>query len=386
LSIKLLFADDSATMQKVVQLALEHEDFDLKIAGDGVAAFEAAHREMPDLIIADVSMPGMDGFELCKKIKNNASTMHIPFVLISGEMEEYDEKKGEEVGAVAHLTKPFKSGELMDTIRKLVENAPGAAEKPDMLELVATASDEDAEDEELEAVAIDGQIALADPDDFDLNIDDLDLQDLGSDFSLEPPKTEIEQPLESAPTTPTANDAEKILAGVFDSVEQKPEVDLEGLDSPENEDELWNKTLRELGNDEEMKKESVETPFTAVTEEAPKQPTVAVAAPAISPEQLESAFRELAESAVKEFMASKASNIFREEVSKAIGEHVKEIFETQYEKAFRDEISKMIAESFGKAMPQMLGIMEKITLQITPKIAEQMIKTAIEQIKGGEIN
>jgi CRISPR/Cas system CSM-associated protein Csm3 (group 7 of RAMP superfamily) len=192
--------------------------------------------------------------------------------------------------------------------------------------------------------------------------------------------------LESAPTT---NEAEKVLAGVFESAEQKPAVDLEGLDSPENEDELWNKTLRELGNDEEMNKETVatrtsENPFAAMTEEAPKQPVMV--APVVSPEQLEGAFRELAETAVKEFMASKASNIFREEVSKAIGEHVKEIFETQYEKAFRDEISKMIAESFGKAMPQMLGIMEKITLQITPKIAEQMIKTAIEQIKGGEIN
>ncbi len=73
-------------------------------------------------------------------------------------------------------------------------------------------------------------------------------------------------------------------------------------------------------------------------------------------------------------------------MSRSIDRHVKEIFESQMEKAFREEISKMIAASFQKAMPRMLGIIEKITVQITPKIAQHMIKIAIERIKKGEIN
>lgn len=385
MTIKLLFADDSVTMQKVVQLALEHEDFDLSIAGDGNTAFDMAKKSLPDLIMADVSMPGLNGFELCKKLKDDVDTTHIPVVLIYGVLEEYDQKMGEEAGASAHLSKPIKSGELMDTIRKLVDNTPGNAEKSGMLELVAkTGDDAEDEDEELEAVAIDGQTPVIDPDDFDLNLDDLDLQDLDADLSPEPIKTEASPQL--TPTPPPApavsNEAEKILAGVFDMVDQKPSIDLDGLDTVESGDELWNKTLRDLGNEEEMAKETSHM----ATPKAEIPGHVAASAPAVDPGQLEKIFRDLAEKAVNEFMTTKAADIFREEMSKAIGEHVKDVFETQYEKAFREEISKMIAESFGKAMPQMLGIMEKITLQITPKIAEQMIKSAIEQIKGGDIN
>lgn len=327
MSIKLLFADDSATMQKVVQLALENEDVALTIARDGESAFEAAKRETPDVIMAYVSMPGIDGFGLCRKVKADAGTAHIPVVLVTGEMEEYDDKKGEDAGAASHLTKPFKSGELLATIRKLAGNAAAAAEKPAMPELLKPkAADDNARDEDdMEVVEIDSEPPVGDAGDLELNLDDLDLQDLDPGFSPDAPEKEVVQASNPGVAAP-------------------PSSVVEGPTKPERSE------------------------------------------PSVEPAELERIFQELAEEAVGKFMASRAPEIFREVTSEAIREQVGDVIEARLEKAFRDEIGKLISESIGKAMPKMLEIMEKVTLQVTPKIAEQMIKTAIEQIKGGKAN
>lgn len=122
MSIKLLFADDSVTMHKVIQLTLESEDIDLRVANDGKEALKAVETEKPDVLIAEVAMPVMNGFELCRRIKNSQQTKHIPVILISGELEEYDEELGATVGADAHITKPFKSSEFIETVKQMAES------------------------------------------------------------------------------------------------------------------------------------------------------------------------------------------------------------------------------------------------------------------------
>ena len=121
MSIKLLFADDSVTMHKVIQLTLESEDIDLRVANDGKEALAAVGEEKPDVLIAEVAMPVMNGFELCRQIKDSPQTKHIPVILISGELEEYDEELGATVGADAHITKPFKSSEFIETVKQMAE-------------------------------------------------------------------------------------------------------------------------------------------------------------------------------------------------------------------------------------------------------------------------
>lgn len=387
MGIKLLFADDSVTMQRVIQLALEHEDFDLTIVGDGNAAYETACNEKPDLIIADVSMPGMDGFELCKKIKDNPDTAETPVVLISGEMEEYDELKGVDAGATSHITKPFKSGELIDTIKRLVEKSHGEAadaspaEKPALLELVAKPSAEnDSDDEELEVIS-DYSGNMSD-DDFDIKLDEDDLMDIENSLLSDSDLKSVEDArakhsARRADFSHKPDETEKILSDVFDSVDSKHPEEWNVLDSPESEDELWNKTLRDLSED---------TSEDGASAGRPAQPAFLPAQPSLRTEDMARIFRETAEKAVNDFLSSKAEGVLREELAKAVSSHVKNIFDGQYEKAFRDEIGKMASENFAKAMPQILETMEKITMQITPKLAEQMIKSAIEQIKGGEIN
>ena len=128
MTIKLLFADDSVTMQKVIQLTLENEDVELNVAGNGSEAIESMKEDRPDIIIADISMPEMDGFELCKEVKNSPETENIPVILISGELEKYDIEKGEAVGANGHITKPFKSEEFINSLRSYVESDAVPAE------------------------------------------------------------------------------------------------------------------------------------------------------------------------------------------------------------------------------------------------------------------
>lgn len=124
MAYKLLLADDSITIQKVVELTLSEEGFDVTAVGDGEAGLETARKLMPDVILADVFMPKMDGYELCERLKSDAKLAGIPVMLLSGTFEEFDEVRAARVGAADSLTKPFESSELISRVRHLVENRP----------------------------------------------------------------------------------------------------------------------------------------------------------------------------------------------------------------------------------------------------------------------
>lgn len=123
---KLLLADDSITIQKVVELTLSEEDFDVTAVGDGESALEAAKKLMPDIILADVFMPKMDGYELCGKLRQEPSLKGIPVILLAGTFENFDDALASKVGADDHITKPFESAELIAMVKRLVERRPAA--------------------------------------------------------------------------------------------------------------------------------------------------------------------------------------------------------------------------------------------------------------------
>ncbi len=107
---KLLLADDSPTIQKVISLTFEDEDFEVVAVGDGAQALRAlADEPPPDVVLADVVMPGPDGYELCERIKRDARLKHIPVVLLVGTFEPFNEAEARRVGADTVLTKPFQS-------------------------------------------------------------------------------------------------------------------------------------------------------------------------------------------------------------------------------------------------------------------------------------
>ncbi len=111
---KLLLADDSVTIQKVVNLTFADEGIEVLAVGDGDAAMEKFVEFAPDLLMVDVNMPGMDGYRICEMIKQDEQTARIPVILLVGSFEPFDEERAYRVGADGYLTKPFQS------IRQLV--------------------------------------------------------------------------------------------------------------------------------------------------------------------------------------------------------------------------------------------------------------------------
>lgn len=111
---KLLLADDSETVQKVVNLTFELEGIEVVTFGDGDSAMSQFSAVAPDVVLADVHMPGLDGYQICQNIKTNEETKNTPVILLVGSFEPFDEQKAMQVGADDYLTKPFQS------IRQLV--------------------------------------------------------------------------------------------------------------------------------------------------------------------------------------------------------------------------------------------------------------------------
>ncbi len=112
---KLLLADDSITIQKVVDLTFADEGVTVLTVNNGREAIERLREFAPDIVLADVFMPQMGGYEVCEHIKQNEQFKHIPVMLLVGSFEPFDEAEARRVGADDTLTKPFQS------IRKLID-------------------------------------------------------------------------------------------------------------------------------------------------------------------------------------------------------------------------------------------------------------------------
>lgn len=116
---KLLLADDSITIQKVVNLTFADEGIEVITVDDGSKVLEKVYESKPDLILAYVNLPEKNGYEICESIKKNEETKHIPFILLVGSFETFDQIRAQEVGADDYLTKPFQS------IRQLADKVAG---------------------------------------------------------------------------------------------------------------------------------------------------------------------------------------------------------------------------------------------------------------------
>lgn len=140
---KLLLADDSITIQKVVNLTFADEGIEVLTVGDGDAAMEKLEGFKPDLIMADVNMPGLNGYQICEKIRQSKEFGKTPVILLVGSFEPFDEAEAKRVGADDFLTKPFQSirqlinkvTELLDSDGKTadsaqVENSENSVGKP----------------------------------------------------------------------------------------------------------------------------------------------------------------------------------------------------------------------------------------------------------------
>ncbi len=118
---KILVADDEPHILKLVKFTLENHGFEILEAENGLAAIELAKRDKPDMIILDVMMPLMSGYDACMKLKEIPETKNIPIVILSAKTQQYEISKGMEMGADAYLNKPFTPKELLAEVEKVLK-------------------------------------------------------------------------------------------------------------------------------------------------------------------------------------------------------------------------------------------------------------------------
>jgi CheY-like chemotaxis protein len=120
MSNKLLLADDSITIRKVVGIIFANEDYTLSVVDNGNAALEKAREIIPDIILADVQMPGNTGYEVCTEVRRDPALKHIPLLLLTGAFEPFDEEKARQSGADDFISKPFESQQLIEKVKSLI--------------------------------------------------------------------------------------------------------------------------------------------------------------------------------------------------------------------------------------------------------------------------
>jgi len=154
MSRKLILADDSITIQKVVELILSEEDFEIKSTNNGEEALAAIPSFQPDIVLADIEMPRMNGYQLCEKIKQEPSLKGTPVILLAGAFEPIDEELAKQVRADDYIIKPFESQELLSKINAAITVSSVSEEKEpeETMEAVALGADEIFAEEDLWAM------------------------------------------------------------------------------------------------------------------------------------------------------------------------------------------------------------------------------------------
>jgi CheY-like chemotaxis protein len=126
----LLLADDSVVIQKLVALSFANEDIDLVTVYNGDDAVVKAQECRPDLVLADVVMPGKSGYEVCEAIKGDPQLQHVPVLLLTGTFEAFDEERAQRSGADGRITKPFEAQALVDRINGILAEADSSEASP----------------------------------------------------------------------------------------------------------------------------------------------------------------------------------------------------------------------------------------------------------------
>ena len=124
---RILLVDDEPSLLKAVAKRLEMNGYAVSVARDGVEGLQRARKDRPDLIVLDVMMPKLNGFEVCRLLKFDKAVKHIPVILCTALTQDNDQRVGLECGADAYLRKPFKPQELLEQISVLLKR-PGPAE------------------------------------------------------------------------------------------------------------------------------------------------------------------------------------------------------------------------------------------------------------------
>lgn len=332
---RLLLADDSITIQKVVELVLAEEDFEIKSVSNGEDALNLLDSFKPDIVLADIEMPKVNGYQLCDRIKKNPATAHIPVILLAGAFEPIDEELVTQIHADDSVIKPFESQELISKINSVLTMSSAGEEE--ILAAEEIVSEAEAEEE----VFALGEEAVSTAD-----LDD----DLWS--------------MEEVPES-----TEDVSAGL------DVETEVEGLE--ESFDIAEESVLAEV---EEAPVRAVPS---AAALEAPRPQTArgGVMPEIVLPtkEEMLKVFEKTVNASVPAFLSSldikevilaSLTPIMKETVEKVLWEIAPELAE------------KMLKEVLQGSIASLTGEVEKVIWETVPDLASSMISKEIEKIKS----
>ncbi|MBE9040037.1 response regulator [Oscillatoriales cyanobacterium LEGE 11467] len=115
-----LIVEDSKTQRRTISNLLKHKGLTVREASNGQEALQSIHSDRPDLILLDIIMPQMNGYEVCRRLKANPKTQELPVVMCSTKSEDFDRYWGLKQGADAYIAKPFHPVELVGTLKQLL--------------------------------------------------------------------------------------------------------------------------------------------------------------------------------------------------------------------------------------------------------------------------
>ncbi|MEM9003331.1 MAG: response regulator [Cyanobacteria bacterium P01_F01_bin.86] len=116
-----LVVEDSVAQREMIKDLLEGSGLKVMLATDGIEALRFIQGYLPDLVLLDIVMPKMNGYEVCRRIKSSANTQKLPVVMCSAKGEEFDRYWGMKQGADAYIAKPFQPTELVGTVKQLLQ-------------------------------------------------------------------------------------------------------------------------------------------------------------------------------------------------------------------------------------------------------------------------
>jgi len=122
---KIIYIDDDIEMIYLIKMILERKGYDIISINDGLKSFEIIKKEKPDLVLLDLMMPNIDGWDIYHQLKSNELTSEIPVIIISAKAQPIDKVLGLKIAKVNnYISKPFRPQELIDSIENILDNQP----------------------------------------------------------------------------------------------------------------------------------------------------------------------------------------------------------------------------------------------------------------------
>ena len=373
MTVRILVADDSITIQKIVAMAFENEDAEVEGIGDGQKAFDRIPDFKPDIVLADVDMPGLNGFQLCKKIKGAPDLKNIKVMLLSSDFEGFDEGLFKKCRAENHISKPFKSVDIVEMVTRVMQeaNTTEDEDEPVLQENVAEAGlsndNEPSLEELLESVE-------------KLSIDSkeiLDTEGLIEDIEDAPPLAEFEEP--------DLLEEQTFSEDVYAEVQPRKTQNLEDLDSAFKEivagdlkqqsvasSNIKQSEMSALGGIIPEPEELSERRAPAVYTESERRPDPA--------EEIDKNQKTITGKSSFESTHYQDSHLQEMEYENSLG-RLNKVTEEQVKHA----LEKLLDSSMQNEMTDLSEIIEKtireVIREITPEITRSVIRAEIEKVK-----